>query len=233
MVEQVVHRLDMAVHHGGRGLEAAAVRLAMNLEPRLRPALLRRDARAHARREHLGAAAGDGALAGVPETIEDVGEPQPGHLGHRVDLGGREEVRRDLGEASPRLADDGQVVLEGQRGVVAALQEHGGRSLRGRGADLGQYLVDGERPRLGITWLAVERAELAVGHADVRVIRIRVHDERHDLARDAPGADRGGQRADFQEGRLGQQEPAGLAVQALAVERLIADAAERGVDAHR
>jgi len=51
----------------------------MNLEPRLR-ATLSADARAHARREDLGAAAGDGALAGVPETIEDVGEPQPGHL---------------------------------------------------------------------------------------------------------------------------------------------------------
>src|SRR5207247_665317 len=77
-----------AVHHGGRRLEAAAVRFAVDLEPRLRPALLRRDAAAHARGEDLGAAPGNGPLAGVPEAVEDVREGQVGHLRHRVDLRG-------------------------------------------------------------------------------------------------------------------------------------------------
>src|SRR5204863_720192 len=74
VVEEVVHGLDVAVHHGGRRLEATAVRFAVDLEPRLRPALLRRDAVAYAGGEHLGAAARNGPLASVPEAVEDVRE---------------------------------------------------------------------------------------------------------------------------------------------------------------
>ena len=38
-------------------------------------------------------------------------------------------MRRDLREAAARLAHQRQVVVEGQGGIVAALQEHGGGAL--------------------------------------------------------------------------------------------------------
>ena len=71
-VEEVVGGLDVAVHHGGGGLEAAPVGGAMHVEPRLRPALLGLDARAHALGQDLGAAPGNRALPGRPQAVQHV-----------------------------------------------------------------------------------------------------------------------------------------------------------------
>ena len=110
---------------------------------------------------------------------------------------------------------------------MAALQQHRGRSPGSRDLDLGQHLVDRERPRLLVARLAVEGAELAIGDADVRVVRIGVDDERHDALRQAREADVAGKGADLQQRRLRQEIPPVLALEPLAVERLLADLVEQ------
>src|SRR5262249_56260114 len=71
--------------------------------------------------------------------------------------------------------------------------------------------------------LAVEGAELAIGDAHVRVIRIRVDDERDNLFREARVPRFGGQGTQLEQRRLGE-EPAALgAVQALTVQDLVAN----------
>jgi hypothetical protein len=124
VVEEVVDAFDVAVHHGGGGLEALAVGAAVHAQPGFGAALLGLDALADLFGEDLGAAAGDRALAGVPQTVEHVLDREAGHLRHGPDLRGGEEVRRDLGKAGARLTDEGDVVVERQGGVVAALEQH-------------------------------------------------------------------------------------------------------------
>ena len=92
--------------------------------------------------------------------------------------------------------------------------------------DLRQHLVDGERPRLLVAGLAVERAELAVGDADVGVIGVRVDDERDDLLGMAGEASLVRDGAELEEGRVGEEVATLLAVEPLAVADLLADLVE-------
>ena len=64
VVHDVVRLFDVTVHHGGGGPEALAMSLPVHVQPRAGPSLLGLDALAHALREHLRAAAGQGVLAG-------------------------------------------------------------------------------------------------------------------------------------------------------------------------
>ncbi len=128
-----------------------------------------------------------------------------GHLGDRLDLRGGEEVRGDAGEAPPGLANERQVVVEGKGGIVSALEEDGGRAVARCRLHLGHHLVHRERVGLLVAGLPVEGAELAVGDADVRVVRIRVDDEGDLLLRDAPEPLLLGQAAQFEKRRLGEE----------------------------
>src|SRR2546427_12051668 len=65
------------------------------------------------------------ALAGLVEHPEHPLDREPAHLHHLMDLGRREEVRRDSGVAPPRLAHDRRVELPGDRRVEPALEQHG------------------------------------------------------------------------------------------------------------
>ena len=224
VVEEVVGALDVAVHHRRRGLEPAPVRLAVGLEPGAGTALLGLDPPAHALREDLGPAAGERPLTGLPEPVEHLADAEAAHLRDGLDLGGGEEVRRHAGEAAARLAHEGRVVVERQRRVVAALEEHRRRALLGRELDLGEHLLDAERVGLGITGLAVEGAELAVGDADVGVVRVRVDDEGDGAVRDPREPDLLGERAQLEERRVREEPAALVAIEALAVERLLANA---------
>jgi hypothetical protein len=106
---------------------------------------------------------------------------------------------------------------------VAPLQQHRRRALRGGELDLGENLVDRERPRLRIAGLPVERAELAVGDADVGVVRVRVDDEGDDLPGEPGVPNFLGEGAELEQWRVGQEEAAFLAVEALAVQDLVSD----------
>ena len=187
------------------------VRLAVDLEPAGRAALLRGDPETDALREDLGASAGERSLPGVAEALQHLANGERRDAGHRLDLGRGEEVRQHVREAPPGLADQVQVVLEGEGRVVPSLEEdRGGAPLHGPG-DLRHDLVDGEGVGLGVARLPVEGAELAVGDADVRVVRVRVDRERH-LAAGVEAAAHGiGELADLEQGGLGQEPPALLA----------------------
>ena len=99
---------------------------------------------------------------------------------------------------------------------MASLKEHGRRATLGRRLDLLQYLLHGERPRLRVSGLAVEGAELAVGDAHVRVVGIGVDDERDLLLRVHAEPQLLGEAAEVEEGSLGEEPPAVGAVEPLA-----------------
>jgi len=155
--------------------------LTMYVEPALRPALLGLDAPPHPawtapRPRRPAASAGP-----PPRALEHVDDRQVAHVGHRVDLGGGEEVRRHLREAPARLAHEGRVVVERQRRVVAALQQHRGGTPGRANSIFARTSSTVSVLRLRVAGLAVEPRELAIGDADVGVVRVRVDDERDDL----------------------------------------------------
>ena len=195
----------------------------MDLEPAVRPALLGLDAPPHPRREHLGPAARQRPLARLPQALEHVDDRQAADVGDRVDLGGGKEVRCHLREAPSRLAHERGVVVERQRRVVAALQQHRRSAARRRELDLGQDFVDRQCVRLRIAGLAVERAELAVRDADIRVVRVRVDHERDDLFREAPEPRLGRQRPQLEQRRVGEEPAALRPIEPLAVEKCVAN----------
>jgi len=122
-----------------------------------------------------------------------------------------------------RLPDERRVVVEGERRVVPALEQHRGCAARGRRRDLGEDLVDGQRVRLRVSRPAVEGAELTIGDAHVRIVRVRVDHERDGLVGDPREPDLVGEPTRLEEWRLGQEPPALVPTEPLAVERLVAD----------
>src|SRR5262249_37420905 len=112
-----------------------------------------------------------------------------------------------------RLAHQREVVVERQGGIVAALKQHGRGALRRRELDLGEDLVHRERPGLAVPRLAIEGAELAVGHADVGVIGIAVDHERHDLLGPSRESRVGGARAELEQRRVGEEVAALRAIE--------------------
>ena len=82
-----------AVHHGGRGAQAVAVRLAHDVDPLLGRALgIGQDVLADLIGKDLGAAAGDGHQPRGLQAGDDVVEAHPLLLGDELDLGRREGV---------------------------------------------------------------------------------------------------------------------------------------------
>jgi len=135
--------------------------LTMYVEPALRPALLGLDAPPHPRGQHLGPAARQRPLARLPEALEHVDDRQVAHVGHRVDLGGGEEVRRHLREAPARLAHEGSCSSRAAARVVAALQQH-----RGAPRDAANSIFARTSSTVSVyasgSPACVERAELAI-----------------------------------------------------------------------
>src|SRR5215470_12311728 len=98
---------------------------------------------------------------------------------------------------------------------MATLEEHGGGAPPRRRLDLLQHLLDGERPRLRVSRLAIEGAELAVGDADVGVIGIGVDDEGDLLLRMQAKAHLLGEATELDEGRVGKEPESVGALQPL------------------
>ena len=235
MLDDLGGRLDVPIHHGGGGTHADLMRGPMHIEPRLGPALLDGDALAYARRQDLRAAARQRALAGLVERLEDAPHVEPAHLHHLVDLGGREEVRRDLGVTLARFAHDGGVERPRDLGVQAALQEHGRR------ADLAGALhhlhdaFDVVRVTIGrgLADFAVERAEVTVHGAVVRVVGIRVDHVRDDARVGPAHAHFVRERAELDERGFREQVDTLFTAQTLAAGHLVFDAIPHGSGAPR
>ena len=189
MLDPLLERLDVAVHHRRGGRDPEAVRLAHHAEPLLGVHLLRRDDVAHAVDEDLGAAARDRVEAGVPQARECLGDGQLRAARRVHDLRRRERVEVDPVACFDRR-EEILVVVDAEIGMMAALHEQAGAA---EGECLLDLLEDDRlRQQVALALVAgpaVEGAEVAVGDADVRVVEVAVDDERHALRVVQPVAD--------------------------------------------
>jgi hypothetical protein len=179
VLDPLLERLDVPVHHRRRRRHPEPVGLAHDVEPFLRLRLLRRDDRANSIHEDFRAATGDRVEPGVAQARERLRGRELRAPRDVLDLGRRERVEVDRVALLDR-AEEILVVVDPEVGVVATLHEQPGAAERERLLDL---LVDhglGQQIALAhVAWPAVERAEVAVRDADVRVVEVPVDDERH------------------------------------------------------
>ena len=171
--------------------------------------------------EDLGAAAGDGVEPCVAQARERLGDGELGTSRDVLDLGRRERVQMDPVARLDR-AEEILVVVDPEVRVMAALHEEAGAADRERLLDL---LVDhGLRQEIRLALIArapVERAEVAVGDADVRVVQVPVDDERHLRRVVQPVADLVRDAADRDEVARAKQRDRVLVRDPLPVERLL------------
>ena len=167
--------LGDAEHHGARGLHALFVGRLHDLQPLVAVALQGGDLLADAVHQDLGAPAGDGAQARIPQVGDGLPQVLAAELGHHLDLHRREAVDPDallVAEEAHQI----QVVVPGQVRVHPALQQEAsatdGAGLRSL---LGQ-LLPGEHIAAAVAGPVVEGAEGAVDVADVRVVDVAVDD---------------------------------------------------------
>ena len=198
VLDALLERLDVAVHHRRGRRHPEAMGLPHDVEPLLRLRLLRRDDRPHAVDEDLCAATWDRVEPRVAKPRQRLRHGELRTPRDVLDLRRRERVEVDR-VASLDRAEEILVVVDPEVRVVAALHEQPGPADRDRLLDL---LVDDRlRQQIALAQVAgsaVERAEVAVGDADVRVVEVPVDDERDlrrighpvaDLVRDAPDRD--------------------------------------------
>ena len=183
----VVHAVGMALdvpeHHGARGVHAQLVRHVHGGEPRLGGALAQADLGAHRGSEDLAAAARDAGEAGLLELRHDAadlllvgGARRIEEVDELHELRRAEGVHVHLREAALDLAEEVEVPVERELGVHAALHEDLRAADGDELLDLLQERVVGERVGVAVARVAPERAERALGGADVRVVDVAVDD---------------------------------------------------------
>ena len=185
VLDALLRRLHAAVHHRRRGAQPLQVHLAHDAEPLVRGGLaVAVEQLADAVDEDLGAAAGHAVEPGRNQPRHDLGHGQLRHPGDVQDLRRRQRVQPEC--RVRRLDGAEQVLVPGQRdvGVVAALQQHLVAADADRLVDLGKQLLARQHVAVGTADRAVERAEVAAGHADVRVVDVAVDDVGDDAAPD-------------------------------------------------
>ena len=228
VLDPLLERLDVAVHHRRRRRHAEPMGLTHDVEPLLGLRLLRRDDRPDAVDEDLGAAAGNGVEAGVAEPRQRLGHRQLRAPCDVLDLGGREGVQVDLVTGLDR-AEEILVVVDPEVGVMTALHQEPRAADREGLLDL--LVDDGLREEVALAHVArsaVERAEVAVGDADVRVVEVPIDDERHPrrIVQTVPHLV--GDAADLDEVARTQERDGVVVRDPLASERLVEDVVDRG-----
>ena len=233
VLDALGERLDVAVHHRGRRRHALAVRLTHDLEPLVALRLLRGENRPDAIDEDLAATAGDRVEAGVAQAGDRVGDRQARTARDVRHLGRRERVHVELRVALLDRAEQLFVPVDAELGVVPALHEGAGAADCQRLLDLREdHLVRQDIALAHVARLAVERAEVAVRHADVGVVDVPVDDVGDLAGIRLAVADLVGGGADRDEvARLHQRQRVGVG-ETLAVERAAEDLADGpgGVD---
>ena len=101
VVDALLVGLDVAVEHRALRRDPQPVRGVVHVEPLVGVLLARRDERAHAVGEDLGAAAGHRVEAGVLQLAQDLLVRAALELRHVVDLGRRVELEMDVRAAPP------------------------------------------------------------------------------------------------------------------------------------
>ena len=223
VLDALLERLDVAVHHRRGRRHAESVRVAHDVEPLVRVRLLRRDDVAHAVDEDLAAAAGQRVEPRVAQTRERLPDGQLRPARDVLHLGRGEAVEVDRVAALDR-AEQVLVEVDPEVGMVPALHEHAGAADRERLLDLLEdHRLRQQVALARVARAAVEGAEVAVGDADVRVVDVPVDDEGDairvglavpHLVRDAPDGD---------EVARAQERDRVVVADALAVERPLED----------
>src|SRR6266404_2279445 len=146
----------------------------------IRPRLLAGDLVAHALHEDLAAAAGNRVETSRHQLPDDRFDRHAEPAREEVDLRGREAVDVDRVVALD-VAQQIEIPLERDVGVVSALHQnlHAADCLEL--VDLAADFLERQQVPLGMFGAPIERAELAVGDADVRVIDVSVDDVRDDV----------------------------------------------------
>src|SRR5262249_33287834 len=147
-------------------------------EPLVGLRLLRRDLVADAVDQDLAAAARDRVEARVAQPRDRLPEGQPAPPRDVLHLGRRQRMQVDLVARLDR-PEEILVVRDVEVGMVPALHQQAGAAECQRLLDLLEdHRVRQEVALTRVAWAAVERAELAVRVADVRVVEVAIDDER-------------------------------------------------------
>ena len=171
------------------------------------------------------AAAGDRVETGVAQPRQRLRDRQLRAARDVLDLGRRQRVQVDLVARLDR-AEQILVVVDVEVGMVAALHEQARAADRERLLDLLED--DRLREQIALARVArppVERAEVAVRVADVRVVEVPVDDERDPLGVVLAVADLVRDAADGDEVARAEQLDRLLVREALALDRLLEDPA--------
>ena len=188
MLEPLLVGLDRPVHHRRRRAQAGAMRVAHDVEPfvgrRLAVAVQQL---AHAIDEDLGAAAGNAVEPGGDQPLDHRRHRQLRQPRQVDDFGRRQRVQLEVGIALLDRAEQIFVPRQRQIGIVAALQQQLHAADGDRFVDLPEQLVEAEDVALGRSDRPIERAEVALRDADVRVVDVAIDDVGDDAARDACG----------------------------------------------
>ena len=143
--------------------------------------LERRDAFAHAVHENLAAAAGNGAQPGLHEIADDLLHRLVEKFLERDELARAEPVDVHLRKLRLHVREQVEIPLLRQLRMMPALHENLRATERDRLLDLPIHLVVRDHIRVGFLLRAIERAELAIDVADVRVVDVAIHDVGDDL----------------------------------------------------
>ena len=222
VLDPLLERLHVAEHHGGRGLHAQAVGRLHDREPVRRGPLGDPDDLPHAVGQDLGAAPGDGVQARGHQPAQGLVGRQRRDLLDVLDLGGREAVDPDR-VAALDPAEQLLVVLDPQVRVQPALEQDLVPAQGQRLLDLGRELLLGQQVPLARRQVAVERAEGALGDADVRVVDVAVDDVGDDALRMEPLAHGVGEQAQLQQVGLAEERDPLLPGEPLARQDLLLD----------
>ena len=157
--------------------------------------------RAHAVDQDFRAAAGHAVEAGGNQPLEHLRHRQLRETGQVDDFRRRQRVQLERGIALLDRAEQILVPRERQVGIVAALQQQLDPADRDSLVDLAEQLVESEDIAFRRSDRTIERAEVALGDADVRVVDVAIDDVGDDALGVFPIAHRFGQLSEERGGR--------------------------------
>src|SRR3954468_1120598 len=167
--------LSQSVHHGDRTLHSLTMSFFLNPEPLFGLRLLPGNAPPHFIHQNFATPTRDAVEPSVPELPDHVGNGQSETLAEEHDLGGRETV--DVNRVMPLdVAHQLEIPLERNVRIVPALEQNLDAADRFALVDLGADLLEAQDIAFAVLGPAVERAELAVGDADIGVVDVPIDD---------------------------------------------------------
>ena len=195
MLEALLVGLDRPVHHRRGRAKAGPMRVAHDVQPlvgrRLAVAVQLPADPVH---ENLRAAAGNAVQARRDQPIDHRRDRQLREAREMNDLRGRKRVQLEVGIALLDRAEQILVPRQRQVGIVTTLEQELHAADGDRFVDLPEHLVEPEHVPFRRSDGPIERAEVAPGDADVRVVDVAVDDVGDDALGMLAGADAVGQR---------------------------------------